>query len=613
MAGFNKFTLSKPTSVQVPQQKITKEPEKIPDKQSIPASTENITPRKQNILLRESTMSQIIEDNSEQMTDDDTEYMGSDDSDYEEGNARGLKKGNDESGISQVDEMGSQLQNINISGKKQQIITGQMAQHINRLSQQFTQMELLQGVNEEENDNSVIDIKDASTKSLLLETSITSLCDTASHITVTSEKYSNELRNERIVKNTSFVSHSSSEPIPLIELSDSESESNYSNKGCQQAHNKEEYFYNVTPSQPRPIIDTLIMSKVNQFFDNVPERNEIIGVTTQRKECTHNLDETIYISETSEEPEANNSEASVAFESPIKPKHSEILTEDEESIEETDRNKEQGRTFADEDYISAEGAPLQSVKQTDEPIAKVDEESPDIFAAPLQSDNDKRKPTGISTATAGNGEHLIKFKSAHVEKVSISAEININIQISALDSSSSVDSDASGSEQSKILENSKGEANPTRQDTSNDSEDTPTSEYMTPQKYLLNNGANKFPALTDKPTHSRVTHLKQFEFVPPKSLTKSKKPASTNVDNANENDDDSDKFEIDENIPVPATDQKLLQQIYGAAWKTPEIIRTYSAVKANKLITDTRATQSAGAKRISKGFNLCKLFWLIKL
>lgn len=117
--------------------------------------------------------------------------------------------------------------------------------------------------------------------------------------------------------------------------------------------------------------------------------------------------------------------------------------------------------------------------------------------------------------------------------------------------------------------------------------------------------------------------LKQFEYVPPRSLTKTatknQEPQTSNSVKRNEDklvlpDDHTnatDGFKVDVCIPVSPRDQKLLHELYGNAWKTPDVIKSYSAIKGkpNKSPKQANVNQtpsSLKSSRFSKGFSLCK-------
>lgn len=130
----------------------------------------------------------------------------------------------------------------------------------------------------------------------------------------------------------------------------------------------------------------------------------------------------------------------------------------------------------------------------------------------------------------------------------------------------------------------------------------------------------KTPAKVLPKTPSAASKLKEFEYVTPKSLTKSSSKSQRlqntiekqvkKKHSANETLDKDDSFEVDERIPITPKDQKLLHRVYGNAWKTPEVIRSYSAVKGYPNNINDRhvikTPKSLRNTRESKGFNLCK-------
>lgn len=137
----------------------------------------------------------------------------------------------------------------------------------------------------------------------------------------------------------------------------------------------------------------------------------------------------------------------------------------------------------------------------------------------------------------------------------------------------------------------------------------------------------KTPAKALPKTPSTASKLKEFEYVAPKSLTKSSSK-SRRLQNSVEKQgkkkhatDETlhkdDSFEVDQRIPITPKDQKLLHEVYGNAWKTPEVIRSYSAVKGKSSNLNDRpvikSPKSLRNTRESKGFNLCKAHDLLIL
>lgn len=137
--------------------------------------------------------------------------------------------------------------------------------------------------------------------------------------------------------------------------------------------------------------------------------------------------------------------------------------------------------------------------------------------------------------------------------------------------------------------------------------------------------AKKHPRVVeaDSPkTPTTASKLKQFQYVAPKSLTKSSSKMQKNQEIDRPRQKQSEKngtksgttgaegFVVDENIPVEPHDQRLLHEVYGDAWKTPEIIRSYSAIKGKPNgrmgHSARREVSSVKHDRYSKGFHLCK-------
>lgn len=678
--GFNKLTLSicKPVLTKPKPIEQTAHPPTVIDMAKTPtkqvpkpdatskattSKTHEPNGQKQNVLLHEvsSTMSKMEKDESIITDDDDTNSIGSSvDTDFINDIISPTTKVNQSNNHKSefVEEIGTQLKNISISSPAQFFHDKfeQDAQNMSGLSQKFTEMGLLRNttddfkVNERsKQDDEACQSKSDAVRKSLLEMSVVTISSVSAHE-----------REQQILAVHVANADTVETPIDVIVLSDSELGSN---PGSRDDINQI-VFYNVsteTETEKPHTVNTMIMDKVNKFFDNVPDQIED-SFTTEKPIKPAVADESIYISETCPSDTAQNESDAVSDNlSDANLNAAKMLTDGNASIREADADV----------FVSAHGSDLQPTNGTNHftegQIIAMSVEShadPSPQICTVASDLKEKSPEMIKNAGSS-----IKITSSNLascgEKVSISAQININIQISGLDSTTSESDDSNYSNQQ--LENSseqignndddesiddelqhstrstsvtpaktpvktpvKAPINPPAETAANTLVKTPV---RTPRKTPIKNTL-KTPRSINKNTPNSVLKLKQFEFVPPKSLTKTKKNIPNEKDSTDsetfrtaqveekskttdkKRDDDSDKeaydFVIDRNIPVAPKDQMLLHKIYGDAWKTPEVIRSYSAVKGSKMRPQVeQKSQSVITKqeicsRMSHGFHLCK-------
>lgn len=705
--GFNKLTLStcKPaeaataktteTKAQSPSSSpkkvnMAKTPTKqVPKPETVAKATtskvHNTSGHGQNVLLCESSSNiSKVDKNQSIITDDDTDSIGSSvDTDFINDIMSSATKVN-QSKIQKpevVEDIGTQLKNISISSPAQFFLDKwePEAQNMSGLSQKFTELDLLQNTTDDykvhersKQDDEACQSKLTAARKSLFETSVVTVSSVSIH----------ERKQQHIqavhVSNADTVER----PIEVIVLSDSELESN---TGSRDDINKIP-FYNVsteTETEKPLTVNTIIMDKVNKFFDNVPDQLED-SFAKSKLEKPVPVNESIYISETSESDNADNDSVAGGQQniSNAKSNEEKTLPDDNALVREADADI----------FVSAQGSDLQQSKNTDhvtegQVIAMSVENIADPLPTICSIASDIRE-SSESSAVVKNTGSSIKITSSNLqssgEKVSISAQININIQISGLDTSTSESSDSYYSNpvenSSEQIDNRGGEENADYEtgDEKNGGEDnfddeslhaniqdenvlnaepampslqsrgtetpgkttgktlaktpaktpvktpakTPAKTPIRPPRRTPSKNTPKIPTIIHKKTP--LLDMKRFEFVPPKSMTKIKKndpvelsQAENKVENnGNNSDEDSDKeandFVIDKSIPVAPKDQLLLHKIYGDAWKTPEVIRSYSAVKGKKMHPQVeQQSQSVITKqeirsRMSRGFHICE-------
>lgn len=398
------------------------------------------------------------------------------------------------------------------------------------------------------------------------------------------------------------------------------------------------------------------MHKVNDFFDNVPEpKNRTILSDVSVINATHQ--ESIYVSQTIFDDTQDDSK--LAF--------------DQQSVAKVNDNGEDEALHVTDNDIridipvskSSSDQPRQLTK-TQSGIKLTTTNSTPIIESTVKKSqciprSSSNTPRDLSALIKNNGGS-IKLHTDSNGQVNISARININIHIAKIDDESSDDSrrdtkdrttpkdtpaiDSESSENAKQSE--KNVQSPPQNEVQEaeiivkavfDTDDVIEASNDVIEATIDDKAAERKPPTTTK-TPSTANKLKQFEYATPKSMTKTSKKliyetpkmkAPTTVENDKENLPDNlpEGFQIDKTIPVAAKDQLLLHQVYGDAWKTPEVLRSYSSIKGapnnfqpKRLVQSAICDQKMINSRMSKGFMFCKFkktivffcfFYLIRL
>lgn len=607
------------------------------------ANSEAIVPtcgQKPKILLYESTLSSTVkhddDSQSDILTDDDTDSVGSSvDTDFIHKEL--VARSNQATKIEprkEVEAVGNQLQNLSISIGTTADKQSTNKDGLHNLSQKFNQMELLRKTDDfKVNEKNASIQKKVKTEKEFLDCSVLTL---------------SSLGTADTVENDTQSALPDSEMNDVIVLSsDDEDDDNNTSDQPPAKHNSNDPndggAYNVSPNLSKSI-DNLpsssVMQKINNFFDNVPtlEADTSLNTTSlSYKKNDNSLKESIYVSET--ETEDNESEKSIFvcqnestyFDRPSR------LTEKAEQPKEnnnsTDDGNENDPDLTDNDIKidipvpkSSSDQPRQLIR-SQSGIKLTATHSTPLETASTNSECVKRSSSNVSAVIKSAGSS-IKVNSMNGGQVNISAKININIQISKMDASSSDDSSENVSEnndpsietpaiESEQIEDQQNVVTPnksTNQDRSENLNNSPTKPDVgspsSPEKVQL------VAEITTK-TPTTASKIKRFEFVAPKSITKSSKkqlyetPKKQQIASNKENTPENlpSGFEIDKNIPVDPKDQLLLHQVYGEAWKTPEVLRCYTSIKGKPKAYDydpSRSLQNIARSRMSKGFNVCK-------
>lgn len=418
--------------------------------------------------------------------------------------------------------------------------------------------------------------------------------------------------------------------------------------------------YNVSSNIPTDTDGNLpsssLMHKINKFFDNVPSLNASLNETvfSSHMENSHEHgNESIYVSETTcdddesesgshsnRAPSIENVNRSSVYNDPVAnvgllerssasvvPATCNVAIEDELAGVSEVRNVPVTKSSSEQ---------AQPVAHTQSGIKLTTTNSTPIIESTVRNaEGVKRSNSNIPSGKKTGGS--FKFNAGSNGQLNINAKININIQISNEDTSTSEESSPEvsmkdeASLETPAIESEPFEENAEKAETEENpvnetsSDESTTSLPATQAKSVAESPDQQPQAKPDRSvdtpeTPSVINKIKTFEFVAPKSMTKANNTSSYETPKrkmaAQNNKENAlpeklpDGFEIDKSIGVDPMDQMLLHQVYGDAWKTPEVLRCYSTVKGRPVTAQPmRMVQSAQAinpSRVSRGFNVCK-------
>lgn len=356
--------------------------------------------------------------------------------------------------------------------------------------------------------------------------------------------------------------------------------------------------YNLSP------IDSSSMQRVNNFFDKVPfvepiEPSEAVENSFNSSHMSKSEREDVYVPETTDEESVT--EISINNASSHAP-----TNQTENSEEKTESSEQQPQANADENvdaHVShanaVEGGGTNQADFSDNNIIvdiPVQKSASDQPHQVIRSQSGVRltasRSSPITKTSTGKNDDGTKRSSNNVilrkpgkncgfrvnsgnGQLSIAAKININIQI-VEDSSeeSSEDNNKPTRKSIQTSEDAPSNRNPNANSNDINSESPKSARSAsqndsatnrTPSKNSRLDAVNKTPKTPKTP--QTANKLKQFEFVPPKSMTKAKKPDPNNLptDGAKPSNksmtsesSENDGFQVDKNIPISPRDQKLL-------------------------------------------------------
>lgn len=345
-------------------------------------------------------------------------------------------------------------------------------------------------------------------------------------------------------------------------------------------------------------IDSSSMQRVNNFFDNAPfmavEPIETVENSFNSSHLSKSQNEEIYVPETTdEESMADDSIKGASFhretdqivsEKPVSNQQQQQKQVDTDADADADEAHESHKTdFSDNNIIvdipvkkSTSDQPRQLIRTQSGVRLTASRSSPitKTSSGKIDSDGIKRSLSNVKLKTPGNCGFTVNSSNG---QLNIAAKININIQIVEDSSEESSDDNNKAVQKSPAIQSSEDfpsnrntntnsndinsdSPKPTQSDSQSDSKNN-----RTPVKNPKLNAVNKTPK-----TPQTASKLKQFEFIPPKSMSKTKTKLDSNNRAVNENDgkpsnksftsesSENDGFQIDKSIPISPRDQKLL-------------------------------------------------------
>lgn len=505
------------------------------------------------MLMYESTKDDA---QSDLLTDDDTNSLGSIDSNELPGRKQiSQQSTQDNTGVN-IDQIDTQLQNLSFVSPSVSRRDVNDDEHLQNMSRRLDKLDI-------DDDNQQ---EDMPKQSLKLETNRLSV---VSIQTLSSTDIPDNDQNQSVAtqneQNNSDV---------VIVLTDSEGDKD-DGRNCREPPLKPKCpsindgaMYNISP------IDTLSMQQVNQFFDNAPF-TEVVEV-----------DQSFNASRLSNKTDKDDDECvpETTYEESIENKS---IVDSNSSDVAVDQPKASEAIFSDNNIVmdipvikSTSDQPRQLIGSISGVRLTASHSSPLIKASTGATESECIKTSG-SNVIVNTPTNAIRYNSSNGQ-LNIAAKININIQIVQESSEESCEENPRKSQAIRSSNEYENQSDIDDTQHANQSDSSSGGYLKVPLTRSPNTPRNRqTPAKNGKmkaintPTRTPSTgsKIKQFEFVPPKSMTKAKKTdtnldtetinsnneaKSTNRSPISDNLDDENGFKVDTSIPISPRDQKLL-------------------------------------------------------
>lgn len=507
------------------------------------------TPQKPKLLLYETTVETASKfsknDSSSILTDDDTDSVGSSvDTNFFNNILAGGKV---EQCAQKVNDIESQLENLSISTPttKSSVIN----KRDEELSEKLQQLDLIKETDE--------------FKAFQQRTDEKSFLH-CSAITLSSKATSPDKKSTKSSENNQTELEDIDEVIVLSDTSEDEEDEEDDSVQPAKQKSGEERFYNVTPSAANNSkLNSLVMNRINNFFDNVPEAEAVHTNNTTILSADLSQHQSLYVSETSIEEEDQD-----------------VSISKENSNDEEMDVSNKSTYFESEDNAKLVENENTASKNSNPNVDKYIQPSPPKTpSSNLISNKQSSESTPIPVT---NSASSVQVTSVNSGQINISAVININIKISERSGSLIKIGSSTGSMETPEIE-------------SNNCNDDHADKKPTDDE----TNANDTPALSSNDAGSQKTQNNTIDNgASEKSQSDGHESLHTPVKETKRS-----SFKVDGSISVNETEQKLLHSMYGTAWKTPNVLNSFRKAKPDECLNvSTDDTPS----RISKGFNLCK-------
>lgn len=556
---------------------------KVLDKTSAPDDMDDIPSaqqKQQKILLYESTRDDT---QSALLTDDDTNSVNSslDSKDLESGLKEITQPTQDT--VFNVNQIDTQMQSLSF------ISTVKNNESVHNISRQLEQLDILN--DEQETENEPADDGQAREKRESIVSLSSNDDDTLDHesdqLENTDEKNETDGDDSVIVLSDSDSEEAAKEPTSPPPPTKRNISQEPPLKPSMPSSN-DPAMYNISS------IDSSSMQRVNNFFDNAPfidpvEPMEAVESSFNSSHTSKSQKEDIYVPETTDEESIDDGASFHAESDQLEKEKEKAESEQQQQQQEKidadldEANESRKTNFSDNNIIvdipvkkSASDQPRQLIRSQSGVRLTASRSSPITkTSGKIDSDGTKRTSSNVILKTPGNCGITVNSSNG---QLNIAAKININIQI-VEDSSEESSEDNKPDKESPAIQSSEdctsGRNTNTNTNSNEINSDSPKPKSQSDnQKDLKNNRTpvkkSKLDAGNKTPkTPQTASKLKQFEFVPPKSMTKPKK---LDCGNQTENEKDAkplnksitsessenDGFQIDKNIPISPRDQKLL-------------------------------------------------------
>lgn len=524
--------------------------------------------QKQKILLYESTRD---ENQSDILTNDDTGSLCSSiDSKELEAGLKEITQPTQNT-IANIQRIDTQLQNLSfVSPSKCNDVTTKSDESLQNMSHQFHQLSMQHDKSDCDKDKTNVTTEE--NVKTIFSNSVQTL---SSNDTLDQEP---EKSSEEKCDSDSIIVLSDSEPEEagtVAEVSKRIISQEPPRKPSSPSSN-DPGVYNLSP------IDQSSLQKVNNFFDNAPfiEPAEPIENSFSSSHISKSTKEDIFIPETSDEESVVDcsiveSSLNAAPEQKTKPEPKEqppVINLESDKPELSDNN-----IIVDIPVVKSTSDQPRQVIRSQSGVRLTASHSSPIYknaSKIIGSEGVKRTPSNVVLTPSG-----IRFNSSNGQ-VNIAAKININIQIVEDSSEESSEDNNKPSRKSQAIQPTEECSSSSDIQTNTKFDDSYKTAAKSSQSKCQNEPTNNQTPKkgvksaadgTPSKTPQTASKLKQFEFVPPKSMTKSKnqnkETEGCEINSANKSitseGSENDGFQIDKNIPISPRDQKLLvSEIY---------------------------------------------------